>query len=41
MVFDVVNDKPFPDPEVEKIFQIGQAIQKLSLNFNLYANVTQ
>ena len=29
MVRDVVNDKTFPEHEVEKIFQIGQAVQKL------------
>ena len=29
MAFDVVNDKTFPKHEVEKIFQIGQAVQKL------------
>ena len=29
MAFDVVNDKTFPEYEVEKIFQIGQAVQKL------------
>ena len=27
--------------EVEKIVQIGQAVQKLWPNFNLYVNVTQ
>ena len=41
MAFDVVNDKTFPEYEVEKIFQIGQALQKLWPNFNLYVNVTQ
>ena len=29
MAFDAVNDKTFPEHEVEKIFQIGQAVQKL------------
>ena len=29
MAFDAVNDKTFPEYEVEKIFQIGQAVQKL------------
>ena len=41
MVFDVVNDKTIPEHEDEKIFQIGQAVQKLWPNFNLYVNVTQ
>ena len=41
MAFNVVNDKTFPEHEVEKIFQIGQAVQKLWPNFNLYVNVTQ
>ena len=41
MVFDAVNDKTVPEHEVEKIFQIGQAVQKLWPNFNLYVNVTQ
>ena len=41
MTIDVVNDKPFPEHEVEKIFQIGQAVQKLWPNFNLYVNVAQ
>ena len=41
MAFDKVNDKTFPDYEVEKIFQIGQTVQKLWPNFNLYVNVTQ
>ena len=41
MAIDVVNDKIFPKHEVEKIFQIGQAGQKLWPNFNLYVNVTQ
>ena len=26
MAFDAVNDKTFPEHEVEKIFQIGQAV---------------
>ena len=29
MAFDAVNEKIFPEHEVEKIFQIGQAVQKL------------
>ena len=41
MAFDAVNDKTIPEHEVEKIFQIGQAVQKLRPNFNLYVNVTQ
>ena len=41
MAFNVVNDKTFPEYEVEKIFQIGQAVHKLWPNFNLYVNVTQ
>ena len=41
MAFNVANDKTFPEHEVEKIFQIGQAVQKLWPNFNLYVNVTQ
>ena len=41
MAFKVVNDKKIPEHEVEKIFQIGQAVQKLWPNFNLYVNVTQ
>ena len=41
MVIDVVNDKSFPEHGVEKIFQIGQAVQKLGPNFNLYVNVAQ
>ena len=41
MAFHVVIDKTFPEHEVEKIFQIEQAVQKLWPNFNLYVNVTQ
>ena len=41
MAFNVVNDKTFPEHEVEKIFQIAQAVQKLWPYFNLYVNVTQ
>ena len=41
MAFDIVNDKTFPEYEIEKIFQIEQAVQKLWPNFNLYVNVTQ
>ena len=41
MAFDELNDKTFPEHEVEKIFQIRQAVQKLWPNFNLYVNVTQ
>ena len=40
-MFSVVNGKTFREHEVEKIFQIGQAVQKLWPNFNLYVNVTQ
>ena len=29
MVYEVVNEKTFPEHEVEKIFKIGQANQKL------------
>ena len=29
MVFSVINDKPFPNQAAEKIFQIGQVVQKL------------
>ena len=29
MAINEVNDKIFPEHEVEKIFQIGQAVQKL------------
>ena len=29
MAIDEVNYKPFPEHEVEIIFQIGQAVQKL------------
>ena len=41
MVFSVVNGKVFPEHVGEKIFQIGQAVQKLWPYFNLYVNVTQ
>ena len=42
MAFDVVNDKTLPEHEVEKFFfQIGQAVQKLWPNFNIYIDVTQ
>ena len=41
MAINVVNDKTSPEHEVEKIFQIGQAVQKLWPNFNLYVNVAQ
>ena len=41
MAFNVANDKTFPEHEVEKIIQIGQAVQKLWPNFNLFVNVTQ
>ena len=41
MAFDVVNDKTFPEHEVDENFQFGQAVQKLWPNFNLYVNVTQ
>ena len=41
MAFNAVNGKTFPEHDVEKIFQIRQAVQKLWPNFNLYVNVTQ
>ena len=41
MVYDAVNEKTFPEHEVEKIFQIGQAVHKLWPYFNLYVNITQ
>ena len=41
MLFSVVNGKTFPEHEVEKIFQIEQAVQKLWPYFYLYVNVTQ
>ena len=41
MAFNVANDKTSPKHEVEKIFKIGQAVQNLWPNFNLYVNVTQ
>ena len=41
MAFNVANDKTFPEHKVEKIFQIGQVVQKLRPNFNFYVNVTQ
>ena len=43
MAIDVVNDKAFPEHKVEKTlcFQIGQVVQKLWPNFNLYVNVAQ
>ena len=41
MWFSEVNGKTFPEHEVEKIFQIEQAVQKLWPYFNLYVNVTQ
>ena len=41
MVFAVENGKTFREYEVEKIFQIRQAVQKLWTYFNLYVNVTQ
>ena len=41
IVFSVVNGKTFPEHEVENIFQIEQAVQKLWPYFNLYVNVTQ
>ena len=41
MAINIVNDKTFPEHEVENIFQIGQAVQKLWPNFNVYVNVTQ
>ena len=43
MVFSEVNGKAFPVHAGEKIFQIGQAVQRLLHvpYFNLYVNVTQ
>ena len=41
MLFSVVNCKTFREHEVEKIFQIEQAVQNLWPYFNLYVNVTQ
>ena len=41
MVFSEVNGKAFPEHAGEKIFQIGQAVQKLLPYFNVYVNVTQ
>ena len=41
MLFSVGNGKTFRGHEVEKIFQIEQAVQKLWQYFNLYVNVTQ
>ena len=37
MVFSVVNGKTFPEHEVEKIFQIGQAVQKFQFICKCYA----
>ena len=33
--------KTFPEHEVEKIFQIGLAVQKLWPYFNLFVNIVQ
>ena len=41
MAFNEAKDETSPEHEVEKICQIGQAVQKLWPNFNLYVNVTQ
>ena len=41
MLFSVVNGKKFRKHDVEQIFQIEQAVQKLWPYFNLYVNVTQ
>ena len=41
MAIVVVNDKIFSEHEVENIFQIRQAVQKLWPNFNFYVNITQ
>ena len=35
MAFDAVNEKIFPEHEVEKIFQIGQAVQKDKISINM------
>ena len=41
MMFSEVNGKVFPVHAGEKIFQIGQGVQKLLPYFNFYVNVTQ
>ena len=41
MAFSVINGKPIPNQAAEKIFQIGQVVQKLLPYFNLYVNITQ
>ena len=40
MMFPVINDKPFPGQAAQKIFQIGQVVQKLWPYFNLHVNIT-
>ena len=40
MVFSVVNGKMFFDHVPEKIFKIGQAVQKLWPYFNLLVHVS-
>ena len=41
MLFSVANGKTVREHEVEKIFQIEHAVQKLWPYFNLNVNVTQ
>ena len=41
MVFSVINGKPFPDQAAEKIYKIGQVVQKLWPYFNLHVSITQ
>ena len=41
MVFSVVNGKMFSDHVPEKIFKIGQAVQKLWPYFNLHVSIMQ
>ena len=41
MVFSVVNGKTVSDYVPEKIFKIGQAVQKLWPYFNLHISITQ
>ena len=41
MVFSVVNGKTLSDHELEKIFKIGQAVQKLWTYFKLQVSIAQ
>ena len=41
MMFSVENGKMFSDHVPEKIFNIGQAVQKLWPYFNLHVSITQ